>query len=83
MEIKTEGNTYSCITVYGYQHVITEAQDRYRVSKPTKDGKKQDILPDANYRNTGKALCGILMKGESLQSWIERHNEIVDLRKIR
>lgn len=56
----------SVINVDGIGHVIRPSS---RGVSTGKDGKN---IPDANYRGTGQALCGILLKGESLNQWKER-----------
>ena len=53
---------YELIQVCGYYHVITKVNDR-------------PIYMNANYCNTGKALCGVLRKGESFESWLDRNGK--------
>jgi len=55
--------TYGTIKVGDKFHVVTQT---------SKDRKDTDLYPDANYRNTGLALCGILKDNETLQDWINR-----------
>ena len=49
---------YSTIDVYGHHHIISDISVDERLPFP---------LP--NYLHTGKALCGILQPGETLESW--------------
>jgi hypothetical protein len=50
---------YSIITVSNREHVICESEPR--------QGHKQP-----NYFGTGKSLCGVLKKGETLEHWKKR-----------
>ena len=54
------------IPVCGYRHAIMPVPKR---SNP--------IIPDANYKGTGKALIGYLRKGETLQEFKERYKESI------
>lgn len=49
---------YSTINVQGRVHVLCDAKSRSNTH-----------FPDANYLGTGKALCGVLERGESLEEW--------------
>ena len=53
--------TYTLIKILSRDHVLTEAEDR-----------NSHVHPCANYRNTGKALAGVLNKGETIEQWKER-----------
>lgn len=48
--------------VSGREHILCDSPDRG-------DNK---LYPNANFRNTGKALCGILKKGETFNEWKTR-----------
>ena len=53
---------YSTVKVAGREHVVCDAD-------------RGNLWPQPNYRRTGKALCGVLDKGQSLSNWIsERKN---------
>ena len=52
---------YSTITVYGHTHVLIIC-----------DTRENSNMPAANYRNTGKALCGVMREGETLDQFLER-----------
>jgi hypothetical protein len=58
---------FSIIRVCGRSHVIREV-DRPNVLY--RDNVKI-VIPDPNYMNTGKALCGILKIGQTLEEWKE------------
>lgn len=51
--------THKVITVKKREHVVCDVQPR-------------DSQPMPNYRGTHMALCGILKKGESLESFLKR-----------
>lgn len=57
---QTETN-YSTIEVQGHTHVLIIADNRF-----------SNNFADANYRMTGKALCGVMRKGETLEQFLER-----------
>lgn len=54
---------FKTIEVLGHQHVIKEMS-----RQPLSDTKLQ-----ANYRNTGMCLCGILRKKQSLENFIANY----------
>lgn len=56
---------YEVIRVCGRQHIVCAVNNRTRP-------QDKEPLPDPNYQNTGKALCGVLAKGESLNEWKDR-----------
>jgi hypothetical protein len=67
---------YELIKVHGREHVITE-QLAIRRTVRSFNGKYIEIThPDANYMGTGKCLCGVLNKGESLEEWMLRKEQI-------
>lgn len=51
---------YSTIVVWSRLHVICESKER-----------KGNLHRDANYMGTGKALCGVLKKGQTLEEWMK------------
>jgi len=51
---------YSTVVVAGRLHVICEAKDR-----------RGGIHRDPNYMGTGRALCGVLKKGQTLEEWMK------------
>ncbi len=53
---------FKVINVHGREHVITPNKRPVSYS----DG---DRLPNANYMNTGMALCGILRREQSLRNF--------------
>ena len=57
----TAETNYSTISVNGHNHVL--------IISDTRDNSN---MPAANYRNTGKALCGVMRKGETLEQFLER-----------
>ena len=59
---------YSVIIVEGRQHVLCEAQER----EVTVDGVK---IPNANYMGTGKALCGVVDKNDTLLNWMDKNHK--------
>lgn len=57
------------IEVFGRMHVLKPARIRYSgLRNPSKD--------KSNYRGTGCALCGVMEKGESLTTFVERVNKL-------
>lgn len=54
---------YELIKVHGREHVITE-QSYNRTG-----------YPDANYMGTGKCLCGVLEKGQTIEAWKLTNNK--------
>ena len=53
---------YSVINVEKRQHVVCSVNPRGNYLT----GEK---MPEANYLNTGMALCGVIEKGKSLKNW--------------
>ena len=53
---------YSIITVRGYEHVVCDTFH------------KRTNWPEANYLGTGKALCGVIKKGQSFENWLKKRN---------
>lgn len=53
---------YSSIQVCGRTHVVCNVASR-------------NGYPEPNYMNTGKALCGVVDKGSSLDDWKKKHNK--------
>jgi hypothetical protein len=53
------------IEIAGRLHVVTPV-----------DGRENSAYPMPNYMGTGKALCGILEPGESLNDFISRKEYI-------
>jgi hypothetical protein len=60
-------NDYTTIKVCGKLHVIRDIQ---RPTVTYRNGVRI-ITPEPDYMNTGKALCGILKKGQTLDEWIK------------
>lgn len=52
---------YQTIKVHGRVHVVCPSGSRHTF-----------MHENANYLNTGKALCGVLKKGETLDNWKKR-----------
>ncbi len=52
---------YETVTVRGRLHVVCESS------------RSGSSFPDPNYMNTGKALCGVVAKGLTLDDWLKRH----------
>ena len=51
---------YTTIQVNGRTHVLCDVDGR---------GHGANDYPYPNYRETGKALCGVIDKGETLEDW--------------
>jgi hypothetical protein len=62
---------YKIINVVGREHVVVNS--KHRGGYTGIDGEIS--MPDANYRGTCKALCGILKKGQSLDDWKKKNNK--------
>ena len=63
---------YQLIKVHGRDHVVKDQEHERR--SMTIIGEFRH--PDANYLNTGRCLCGVLNKGETLDEWIIRREII-------
>lgn len=59
-------SNYSVILFAGRKCVICEVQNRGNYVNGL--GK----IADADFQNTGKALCGILQPGQTLENWLKR-----------
>lgn len=46
--------------------------DSYRKGYYLNNGER---IPEANYNNTGMALCGIIKEGDTLKDWIDRFGQ--------
>lgn len=57
---------YSTIKVVNRLHVLKEV---FR----SDDGRQ---YPNPNYLKTGKALCGILEKNQTLEEWCEKYKKL-------
>lgn len=70
---------YQTIRVLGHIHVIKPVSienQTYMIRDPhTKILLCNSRVEEPNYKNTGMALCGILLDGESLGDWIVRTNK--------
>jgi len=53
--------TYTLFRILGRDHVLTDAEDR-----------NSHVHPCANYLSTGKAMAGVLNKGETIEQWMKR-----------
>lgn len=66
---------FQVIKVLGHNHVVRP------LTRPTSyftlNGKRIGMVPDANYLNTGMALCGILCPGQTLGEFIETKRQKV------
>lgn len=49
---------YSTVVVAGRLHVLCEAKER------------KGPYRDPNYMGTGRALCGVLRRGQTLEEWM-------------
>ena len=56
-------NYYTTILVCGRLHVLREVSPR------------NTGIPEANYMGTGKALCGVVDKGDTLEDWIKKYRK--------
>lgn len=56
-------NQYMPLQIGAFTHVLTFASDR------------GDKIPGANYKGTGKALVGVLKKGETMTDFINRQKK--------
>jgi hypothetical protein len=65
--MKPTEKKYTVIPVMGHLHVICQQSDRSSAIRS--DGSRTHR--DANYMNTGLALCGVIKKTHTLQQWIE------------
>ena len=65
---------YSTINVNGRVHVLCESTIRpnYNTTNEFTGKKIEGKIPEANYLNTGMALCGVIDKGDTLQDWIDK-----------
>lgn len=61
---------YELIKVNGHDHVVCSTK-RAGISYYISENKEKQIIPAANYRNTGLALCGVLREGQDLDSFIK------------
>lgn len=50
---------YDTVISHGRKHVICEAKDRSGYLAP-------------NYLGTKRALCGVLLRGQTLENWLEQ-----------
>jgi len=74
MNTNEEMKTLSVLPVCGRRHVVKRIE-RTGVLKYKVKGTSRmftTLIPQPNYRGTGLALCGILLRGETLQEWIIR-----------
>jgi len=55
---------YSTIFLNGHHVVLTPSKSR------------SGYYQEANFKGTGKALCGVLKKGETLPEWLKRTKKI-------
>jgi hypothetical protein len=58
---------YSVIRVIGREHVLSEN------SSLDTSTRMKNNLPGPNYLGTGKALIGIIEKGDTLEIWKRKH----------
>lgn len=54
---------YTTIQVNGRLHVLCFVEDRRG-------------YPNPNYRGTGKALCGVIEKGDTLEDWKRKNKKL-------
>ena len=44
---------------------------------------KKTNIPNANFKGTGLACCGVLQKGESLNAWIKKMKNASEVRDVK
>jgi hypothetical protein len=67
---------YELLKVHGRHHVLTEQINIRRTVRQYNGNYIEISHPDANYMGTGKCLCGVLNKGETLEEWILRKKQM-------
>lgn len=56
--MKNKDKSYEVIIINNRKHLVTSSENR------------NNKFPDANYMNTGKALCGIIPEKISFKKWL-------------
>lgn len=67
---------FSIVKIYGHSHVLRTLPPRSinPVTLEKTIGRGGDPIRDPNYLRTGKALCGILKKGQTLADFVLKYN---------